>query len=136
MSGRADCEDFLGEASRREGERACGSLAGTASSSESELISWLADGTVASGNSGCEEDGGSAPDTEGVLAVGGRSSGTVDCLLVLNSSSASSAISIKRLRRSELVEEEVEPEAVCREQAAESVVSRNSFDVVMGKVVS
>lgn len=71
-----------------------------------------------------------------VLAVGGRSSGTVDCLFVLLSSSASSAISISRRLRSELVEEEVDPDAVCKEHAAESVVSRSSFDVLIEKVVS
>lgn len=67
------------------------------------------------GNSGCDEgapEDGCAPDTEDVFAVAGRSSGTVDCLFALISSSASSAISMRRLRRRELVDEEVEPDAV------------------------
>lgn len=70
------------------------------------------------------------------FAVGGRSSCTVDCRLTLWSSSASSAISIKRLRRSELVEDEVEPEAVCNEHAAERVESLSSFEEAMGNMVS
>ena len=80
-------------------------------------------------------DGG-PPETEGVLAVGGRSSGTVDCLFARWSSSASSAISIRRRLRRELVDEEVEPDAVCREHAAERVVSRSSFEETIGKTVS
>lgn len=68
------------------------------------------------------------------LAVGGRSSCTVDCLFL--SSSDSSAISINRRLRRELVEEEEDPEAVCSEQAAERVVSRSSLVVVIEKVVS
>lgn len=83
---------------------------------ESESVDWwLVEGMRAGGNSGCEEavaNDGCAPDTEGVFAVGGRSSGTVDCLFALISSSASSAISMRRLRRRELVDEEVEPDAV------------------------
>jgi hypothetical protein len=41
----------------------------------------------------------------------------------------------RRLRR-ELVDEEVDPDAVCREQAAERVVSRSSFEVAIGNTVS
>jgi hypothetical protein len=52
-----------------------------------------------------------------------------------SSSSSSSAISIKRLRRSELVEEDVEPDAACSEQAAESLVSLSSFGSAIEKVV-
>jgi len=76
------------------------------------------------------------PVIDAVLAVEGRSSGTVDCLFARLSSSASSAISIKRRRRRELVDDDVEPEAVCKEHAAESVVSRSSLDEVMGNTVS
>jgi hypothetical protein len=54
----------------------------------------------------------------------------------LFSSSSSSAISIKRRRRKELVDDEVEPEAVCKEHAAESSWSRSSLAVEMGKTVS
>jgi len=53
-----------------------------------------------------------------------------------SSSSASSAISINRRLCSELVDEDVEPDAVCKEQAAESVVSLSSFALVIGKIVS
>jgi hypothetical protein len=72
---------------------------------------------------------------EVLFAVGGRSSSTVDCLFRLSSSS-SSAISINLRRRKELVDELVDPEAVCREHAADSVVSRNSLAVLMAKSVS
>jgi hypothetical protein len=54
----------------------------------------------------------------------------------LFSSSSSSAISINRRLRRELVEEDVEPEAVCSEHAADNAVSRSPLDVVMGKMVS
>ena len=91
------------------------------------------DGDVTrSGGSGMVSGAGA----EDVLAVVGRSSGTVDCLLILIPSSASSAISISLRRRRELVDEEVDPEAVCSEHAADSVLSFSSFDVVMGKTVS
>ena len=73
--------------------------------------------------------------TEGALAEG-SSSGTVDCRLALFSSSSSSAISINRRLRKELVDEDVEPDAVCNEHAAESCGSRSSLDVVIGKMVS
>jgi hypothetical protein len=63
---------------------------------------------------------------EGAVVGDERSSGTVDCLFA--SSSASSAISISLRLRNELVEEEIDPEAVCNEHAAESLVSRSSFD--------
>jgi hypothetical protein len=68
----------------------------------------------------------------------GRSSSlTTDWrFLSRSSSSSSSAISIRRLRRSELVEEDVEPEAAWSEQAAESLVSFSSFASEMEKVVS
>lgn len=88
------------------------------------------------GNAGGGDDATWLPDTECVLPVEGLSSGTVDFRFALISSSASSAISINLRLRKELVEDDVEPEAVCKEQAAESVVSRSSFDVVMGKTVS
>jgi len=68
--------------------------------------------------------------------VVGLSSCTIDCRFTLWSSSASSAISIRRLRRSELVEEEVDPDAVCNEHAAERVISRSSLLVAMGNTVS
>jgi hypothetical protein len=70
-----------------------------------------------------------------LFAVPGRSSSTVDCLFRLSSSS-SSAISINRRRRKELVDELVDPEAVWREHAADRVVSRNSLAVLIGKSVS
>lgn len=38
--------------------------------------------------------------------------------------------------RSELVEEDVEPDAVCKEQAADKVESLSSLDEVMGNMVS
>jgi hypothetical protein len=87
---------------------------------------------------GVEEGGGdpAAPETEGAFAVGGRSSGTVDCLFARLSSSASSAISISLRLRRELVEEEVDPDAVCNEQAADSVVSRSSLDEAIENSVS
>ncbi|CCF44117.1 hypothetical protein CH063_13620 [Colletotrichum higginsianum] len=56
-------------------------------------------------------------------------------LLALCSSSSSSAISISRLLRKELVEDEVEPEAACREQAADNLVSLRSLAVAMEKSV-
>lgn len=100
----------------------------------------LVDGGRPLGRSGCSVDSGRGacvPEREVVVfAVGGRSSGTVDCLFARVSSSASSAISINRLRRKELVDEDVDPDAVCREHAAERVVSRSSFAVVMGNTVS
>jgi hypothetical protein len=69
--------------------------------------------------------------------LGRSSSLTTDCLFrSLSPSSSSSAISIKRLRRSELVEEDVEPDAACKEHAAESLVSLSSFGSVMEKAVS
>lgn len=64
------------------------------------------------------------------------SSNTVDCLLALFSSSSSSAISPKRRRRKELVDDDVDPDAVCSEHAAESSRSRSSLEDVMGKTVS
>lgn len=73
---------------------------------------------------------------EGAFAVEGRSSRTVDCLFARCSSSASSAISISRRLRRELVEDDVDPEAVCNEHAAERVVSRSSFAMVMENWVS
>lgn len=72
----------------------------------------------------------------GSLDMDASSSKTVDCLLVLLSSSSCSVISISRLRRTELAEEEVDPDAVCKEQAADSVVSKRSLDEVMGKTAS
>jgi len=71
--------------------------------------------------------------------VGGAwsSSLTIDCLfLSLSSSSSSSAISISRRRRNELVDEDVEPEAACKEQAADSFVSFSSFASLIEKAVS
>jgi len=71
------------------------------------------------------------------LSAGGAfSSMTTDCLFARCSSSSSSVISIKRRLRSELVDEEVEPEAVCKEQAAESFESLRSFAFVSSKMVS
>ena len=72
------------------------------------------------------------------LAVAGRESSslTTDCLLALCSSSASSAISINLRRRKELVEDDVDPEAVCREHAADSLVSLSSFAIAIVNVVS
>lgn len=81
---------------------------------------------------GFEADMGMSKDF-GIVA---RSSGTVDCRFARLSSSSSSVISISRRLRRELVEEEVDPEAVCNEQAAESVESFNSLEEVMEKVVS
>jgi hypothetical protein len=43
---------------------------------------------------------------------------------------------MRRLFRSELVEEDVEPEAVCSEQAADSDESLSSLDDVIGNIVS
>lgn len=71
---------------------------------------------------------------ETAFAVGGRSSMTVDCLLRVSSSS--SAISISLLLRSELVEDDIEPEAVCSEHAAERVESRSSLESLMENSVS
>lgn len=79
------------------------------------------------------------PAIDNVCAVDGleeRSSTTVDCLFALVSSSSSSAISINLRRLRELVDDEVEPEAVCSEQAAESAESFNSFEVAISKIVS
>ena len=72
---------------------------------------------------------------EGAL-VDANSSGTVDWRLALFSSSSSSAISIKRRLRKELVDDDVEPEAVCKEHAAESCGSRSSLAAVISKIVS
>jgi hypothetical protein len=78
--------------------------------------------------------------TGGSVMVGvfGRSSSlTIDWrFLSRSSSSSSSVISTKRLRRIELVEEDVEPEAAWSEQAADSLVSLSSFASAMEKVVS
>jgi len=71
------------------------------------------------------------------LDIGRSSSLTVDCrFLSLSPSSSSSAISISLLRRKELVDEEVDPEAACKEQAAESFVSLSSLGFDISKVVS
>ena len=72
----------------------------------------------------------------GPVAVCGLSSGTVDCLFARLSSSASSAISINRRLRRELVDEDVEPEAVCSEHAADSVLSFSSLEDAIGNTVS
>ena len=64
------------------------------------------------------------------------SSWTMDCLLVARcSSSSSSAISINLRLRRELVDDEVDPEAACNEQAAESLVSFSSLASAMSNVV-
>lgn len=76
-----------------------------------------------------------APETETDFAGVRSSSMTVDCLLRLSSSS-SSAISINLRLRRELVEEDVEPDAVCKEQAAESFVSRSSLAFAISNMVS
>lgn len=52
------------------------------------------------------------------------------------SSSSSSAISPSLRRRIELVEDEVDPEAAWREQAADNFVSLSSLAVVMENMVS
>lgn len=65
------------------------------------------------------------------------SSLTVDCLfLSLSSSSSSSAISFNLRRRKELEDDEAEPEAVCSEQAAESLLSFKSLATEISKVIS
>lgn len=56
-------------------------------------------------------------------------------LLALCSSSSSSAISINRLRLKELVEDEVDPDAACKEHAADSLVSLSSFAEAIEKSV-
>ena len=62
---------------------------------------------------------------------------TRDCLFrSLSSSSSSSAISTSRRRRNELVDDDVEPDAACREQAAESFVSLSSVASLITKAVS
>ena len=66
----------------------------------------------------------------------GNSSSTVDCLLVLVSSSVSSAISMSLRLRRELVDEDVDPDAVCNEQAAERAESLSSRDKLIGNIVS
>jgi hypothetical protein len=89
-----------------------------------------------SGVSGLEEspNGDSTdPLIEDAFIVDARSSITVDCR---RSSSSSSAISISLRLRSELVDEEVEPEAVCSEHAADSALSLSSFAVPIEKTVS
>lgn len=73
--------------------------------------------------------------TDGAM-LDASSSRTVDCRFALFSSSSSSAISPKRRRRKELLEDDVDPEAVCSEHAAESSGSRSSLDEVIGKMVS
>lgn len=70
---------------------------------------------------------------EGAFIVNARSSITVDCR---RSSSSSSAISISLRLRSELVDEEAEPDAVCNEHAADSALSLSSFAVPIEKTVS
>lgn len=82
-----------------------------------------------------DSESGGPSATEGTIADA-NSSRTVDWRLVLLSSSSSSAISTKRRLRKELVDDDVEPDAVCREHAAESSRSRSSLAVVMGKTVS
>lgn len=54
----------------------------------------------------------------------------------LRSSSSSSSISINLRLLSELVDEEVEPEAVCKEQAAAKALSLSPFAVSIEKDVS
>lgn len=73
------------------------------------------------------------PPIDGAFIVDARSSITVDCR---RSSSSSSAISISLRRRKELVDEVVEPDAVCKEQAAESALSLSSFATLIEKTVS
>lgn len=75
------------------------------------------------------------PETEGDFAVVGRSSCGASLLLFFSSSS-SSAISINLLLRSESVEDDVEPVAVCNEHAADSSVSLSSLAVVIGNTIS
>lgn len=89
-------------------------------------------------DSGTEITKGGGSKTRGTNGFGivALSSGTVDCRFARLSSSSSSVISIRRRLRRELVEEDVDPEAVCNEQAADSVESFNSFEEVMEKVVS
>lgn len=70
---------------------------------------------------------------DGSLSVTGCSSANIDCLL---SSFSSSAISMRRRLRSELVDDDVEPDAVCREHAADRAESLSSLDEVMGNIVS
>jgi len=131
-SGRTDWEDLRGSSIGTRGSECGGSLGGQVVSSGSVIVE-LYDGDVKrSGGSGIVSGAGA----EGDFAVVGLSSGTVDCLLIRMSSSASSAISINLRLLRELVDEEVDPEAVCREHAADSVLSFNSLDVVMGKTVS
>lgn len=73
----------------------------------------------------------------GVSGLSPSPSGTTDCLLTARcSSSSSSAISMRRRRRSELVEDEVDAEAACNEQAAESLESFNSSATAISKMVS
>lgn len=116
--------------------RTSSSLGGGGKVSRSKVLAFCnIRGARPLGGGGSSVGGAVAPEIEGVFAVGGRSSKTVDCLFLL-SSSASSAISIRRRLRKELVEEDVDPEAVCREHAAERDVSRSSLAFVMGKTVS
>jgi hypothetical protein len=117
-----DWEDLRGSSIVLVGERACSSGRSPTSS-------------VTEGGGGGDRGGGGPSATEGAL-MDVSSSRTVDWRFVLFSSSSSSAISIKRRLRSELVDEEVDPEAVWREQAAESSGSRSSFGLEIGKMVS
>jgi len=132
--GRTDCEDFRGSSMCTIGSELGGSLGGQVVSSVSVIVEMYDVDVTRSGGSGIVSGAGAG--AEVVFAVVGRSSGTVDCLLILISSSASSAISINLRLRRELVDEEVEPDAVCSEHAADSVLSFNSLDVDMGKTVS
>ena len=91
--------------------------------------------SLTGGSNGVGSEMTSSPSRPGALDW--SSSFTIDCLfLSLSSSSSSSAISTNRRRRNELVEEDVEPDAACKEQAAESLVSFSSFASLIEKAVS
>ncbi|KAL4414616.1 hypothetical protein CABS03_05555 [Colletotrichum abscissum] len=125
---RPSSTDFEGE----------GGLAPTNSGGSNDVENLLSSGELA--RSAFNVTGGPSIGDFGVSVKSSVASSTrlspVDFrLLALCSSSSSSAISINRLRLKELVEDEVDPDAACKEQAADSLVSLSSFAEAIEKSV-
>jgi hypothetical protein len=139
ISGLEYCEDFLSSSvllvvlGASEDMIVCGDFWRVSEGLLSKSVDLIASG----GCSGVGEGwAATSEEMEGNGAADGFSSCTIDCLFTLCSSSSSSAISISRRRRSELVEDDNDPEAVCNEHAADSVESFNSFATFNSKTVS
>ena len=130
---RDDCDDMRREVSSNDFVGEEGRGAPVKCGGSSSFVNREASGDLA--RSASSLTGG--PEAPGSGVLGRSSSLRTDWrFLSRSSSSSSSAISIRRLRRNELVEEDVEPDAACKEQAAESLVSLSSLASEIEKVVS